>query len=272
MDSTHSINHTVSGLSLEDAPNNNVVERDGYLRIPVQAVNPHLICGLCQGYLYEACTITECMHSFCKSCLVKHLLRSLNCPMCAILIHPTDPFVHIRLDGLLQDIVYALLPQVEKSETEKERQFYEKNGGRRPTSKYESRESRRASVSRSGLAQAPTSSEKPIQPQSNVVYPRYEKVPPVALNLQCLEPKHKSHELVKPFVHVTGGATIEILTKFLRKKLQITDTQKVDMYCSCATGMVSLSDTHTLRAVKDRYCQDANIMQLNYEIKEPQPC
>ncbi|GFR95631.1 polycomb group RING finger protein 3-like [Elysia marginata] len=271
MESTENITNTVSGLSLDDFPDNhNIVERDGFLRIPVHAVNPHLICGLCQGYLYEACTITECMHSFCKSCLVKHLHRSLNCPMCAILIHPTDPFVHIRLDGLLQDIVYALLPQVEKDELEKERLFYEKNGGKRPASK---QETRRSSMSRAAQShmQVPSSTPKLHQPHkhSPKIYPSYGRAPPVALNLKCLEPKQKSHELVKPFVHVTGGATIENLTNFLRKKLQITETQQVDLYCPSETGMVSLSDTHTLRAVKDMYCQDANIVHLNYEIREP---
>ena len=34
----------------------------------------------------------------CKSCIVRHLERSLQCPTCQILIHPTDPFVHIRYD------------------------------------------------------------------------------------------------------------------------------------------------------------------------------
>ena len=62
MESTESITRITSSLSLNEIPNT-YAEKDGFLRIPVHAVNPHLICGLCQGYLYEACTITECMHS-----------------------------------------------------------------------------------------------------------------------------------------------------------------------------------------------------------------
>ncbi|KAK3765929.1 hypothetical protein RRG08_002175 [Elysia crispata] len=260
MESTESITRITSSLSLNEIPNT-YAEKDGFLRIPVHAVNPHLICGLCQGYLYEACTITECMHSFCKSCLVKHLQRSLNCPMCAILIHPTDPFVHIRLDGLLQDIVYALLPQVEKNEIENERLFYEQNGGKRPASKQETR--------RSSANVIQSSPNTPKATHSHSIFQPYVQAPPVALNLQCLEPKSKSHRLAKPFVHITGRATIQHLTKFLKKKLQITDSQKVDLYCPGASGMVCLSDSHTLRTVKDLYCHDTNILQLTYEISEP---
>ena len=29
------------------------------------SMNPHLVCGLCDGYLVDATTITECLHS-CK--------------------------------------------------------------------------------------------------------------------------------------------------------------------------------------------------------------
>ncbi|RUS82041.1 hypothetical protein EGW08_010197 [Elysia chlorotica] len=264
MEPAENLTHITSSLSLDEIPKT-YPEKDGFLRIPVHAVNPHLICGLCQGYLYEACTITECMHSFCKSCLVKHLQRSLNCPMCAILIHPTDPFVHIRLDGLLQDIVYALLPQVEKDETEKERLFYEKNGGKRPAYK---QELRRSCVSKANLIKSSPVTTKVSHGHSQSIFPPFVQTPPVALNLQCLEPNNKYHRLEKPFVHVTGRATIQNLTKFLRKKLKITESQKVDMYCPGTSGMVCLSDSHTLRAVKDLYCHDANIVQLAYEIKE----
>ena len=41
------------------------MDDNNMLWIKAQALNSHLVCGLCQGYLHEACTITECMHS-CK--------------------------------------------------------------------------------------------------------------------------------------------------------------------------------------------------------------
>ena len=48
--------------------------------------------------LHEVGTSYNLLFCFavCKSCLVRHLHRSLLCPTCHILIHPTDPFVNIK--------------------------------------------------------------------------------------------------------------------------------------------------------------------------------
>ena len=36
---------------------------------------PFLNCNICKGVLVSATTITNCLHSFCKSCLVKQMLN-----------------------------------------------------------------------------------------------------------------------------------------------------------------------------------------------------
>lgn len=41
-------------------------------RIKITDLNPHLTCPLCAGYLIDATTIVECLHS-CKSLTCKHL-------------------------------------------------------------------------------------------------------------------------------------------------------------------------------------------------------
>jgi len=35
------------------------------LKMPLQELNPHIMCALCAGYLVDATTIIECLHS-CK--------------------------------------------------------------------------------------------------------------------------------------------------------------------------------------------------------------
>ena len=37
----------------------NIMER----RVRLKVVNPHITCTLCRGYLIEATTITECLHT-----------------------------------------------------------------------------------------------------------------------------------------------------------------------------------------------------------------
>ncbi|EDV27247.1 uncharacterized protein TRIADDRAFT_54995 [Trichoplax adhaerens] len=79
-------------------------------QVKVQQINPHVICYLCQGYLIDATTITECLHSFCRSCIVKHFDKSLLCPLCNLRVHETRPHLNIRSDTTLQEIVYGLVP------------------------------------------------------------------------------------------------------------------------------------------------------------------
>ena len=41
---------------------------------------PFLNCDICKGFLVSATTITNCLHSFCKSCLVKQMLNKERAP------------------------------------------------------------------------------------------------------------------------------------------------------------------------------------------------
>uniref|UniRef100_A0AAQ4R7K7 RING-type domain-containing protein n=1 Tax=Gasterosteus aculeatus aculeatus TaxID=481459 RepID=A0AAQ4R7K7_GASAC len=47
-------------------------------------INAHITCRLCDGYLIDATTVTECLHTFCRSCLVKYLEENNTCPTCRI--------------------------------------------------------------------------------------------------------------------------------------------------------------------------------------------
>ena len=57
--------------------------------ISLNEIHPYITCFLCRGYLIEATTIVECLHTFCHSCLMKHLSReaSLSCPQCKMIIN-----------------------------------------------------------------------------------------------------------------------------------------------------------------------------------------
>ncbi|XP_025406339.1 polycomb group protein Psc-like isoform X2 [Sipha flava] len=76
----------------------------------VTDLNPHLLCVLCGGYFVDATTVIECLHSFCRSCIVKYLERNKYCPICDVLIHKSKPLSNIRPDHTLQTIVYKLVP------------------------------------------------------------------------------------------------------------------------------------------------------------------
>ncbi|XP_022240414.1 uncharacterized protein DDB_G0284459-like [Limulus polyphemus] len=96
-------------------------------RLRVMEVNPYLTCVLCGGYFVDATTIIECLHSFCKTCIVQYLESSKFCPICDVQVHKTRPLLNIRADKTLQDIVYKLVPGLFRNEMKRRRDFYETN-------------------------------------------------------------------------------------------------------------------------------------------------
>ncbi|KAJ2953532.1 hypothetical protein O0L34_g1134 [Tuta absoluta] len=90
-------------------------------------VNEHITCPLCRGYYIDATTIVECLHSFCRSCIIKHLQVKSYCPVCEMMINSAKP--NIKLDKALQDIVYKLVPGLFQREMERRQTFYASRPG-----------------------------------------------------------------------------------------------------------------------------------------------
>ncbi|KYM76894.1 Polycomb group protein Psc [Atta colombica] len=94
-------------------------------RTLLRDINPHLICLLCRGYLIDATTVGECLHCFCKSCILKYLSTAAHCPLCKHAINKAKP--NFKADKALQDIVYKLVPGLYHREMLKRREFYKKH-------------------------------------------------------------------------------------------------------------------------------------------------
>uniref|UniRef100_A0A6G1SNH2 Polycomb group RING finger protein 3 n=1 Tax=Aceria tosichella TaxID=561515 RepID=A0A6G1SNH2_9ACAR len=85
--------------------------------IKLSELNEFISCPVCHGYLIDATTVNECLHTFCKSCIVKHIQNDNNeCPKCQTVIHERRPLDYILYDRSKQDIVYKLVPQLYISE------------------------------------------------------------------------------------------------------------------------------------------------------------
>ncbi|KAK6642942.1 hypothetical protein RUM43_004444 [Polyplax serrata] len=102
-------------------------------KIKLREVNRHLVCRLCRGYYIDATTIAECLHSFCRSCIIKYLEKNSFCPICEVQIHKTKPYLNLRLDKALQDVVYKLVPGLYHNEMKRRREFYSKHQDQLPT-------------------------------------------------------------------------------------------------------------------------------------------
>ena len=107
-----------------------------HVKFPLSNLTEHLMCTLCGGYYRDCHTIVDCLHSFCRSCLIlffekNGLTGNKHCPACDVELGP-HPFkrhtsistIQILPDRTLQEIVDKMLPSFKEEEIRKERDFY----------------------------------------------------------------------------------------------------------------------------------------------------
>ncbi|XP_019358297.1 PREDICTED: polycomb group RING finger protein 6 isoform X2 [Gavialis gangeticus] len=194
-------------------------DEDRERMINLSELNPYILCSICKGYFIDATTITECLHTFCKSCIVRHFYYSNRCPKCNIVVHQTQPLYNIRLDRQLQDIVYKLVVNLEEREKKQMHDFYKERG---------------LEVPKPAIPQpVPVSRGRPRKVLGSVF-----RIPPeldVSLLLEFIganEGTGNFKPLEKKFVRVSGEATIGHVEKFLRRKM--------DLDPACQDGLLVL--------------------------------
>lgn len=218
--------------------------------INLAELTPYILCSICKGYLIDATTITECLHTFCKSCIVRHFYYSNRCPKCNIVVHQTQPLYNIRLDRQLQDIVYKLVINLEEREKKQMHDFYKERG---------------LEVPKPAVPQPVPSSKGRTKKVLESVF----RIPPeldMSLLLEFIganEDTGHFKPLEKKFVRVSGEATIGHVEKFLRRKMGLDPACQVDIIC----GDHLLERYQTLReirrAIGDAAMQDG-LLVLHY--------
>ena len=123
------------------------IQRD-HVEFPLSNITTHLTCQLCNGYYRDAHTIVDCLHTFCRSCLILYFdkqkrtgltpyekkrgyTKKMSCPTCQLEIGP-HPFkaltsistIQILPDRTLQEVVDKLFPRFKAKEVEEEKKFY----------------------------------------------------------------------------------------------------------------------------------------------------
>ncbi|CAD6194162.1 unnamed protein product [Caenorhabditis auriculariae] len=97
---------------------------DGSCNVNLKRMADVVVCSLCEGYLVDATTVIDCLHSFCKSCLLKYFDDDeTTCPTCGILIHQSHPAQYVSFDRTMQDVIHKIVPGLMLDE-QKNRQAY----------------------------------------------------------------------------------------------------------------------------------------------------
>uniref|UniRef100_W5LV90 Polycomb group ring finger 5b n=1 Tax=Lepisosteus oculatus TaxID=7918 RepID=W5LV90_LEPOC len=188
----------------------------------VRDFNHFITCYVCKGYLIKPTTVTECLHTFCKSCIVQHFEDSNDCPKCGIQVHETNPLEMLRLDNTLEEIIFKLVPGLREKEQQQEIEFWRKNNSKE-NGEGESPKSKRARI------------EDEEEENGDQDYHRSD--PQIAICLDCLRNNGQSGEnvvkgLMKKFIRCSTRVTVGTIKKFLSLKLKLPSSYELDVLCN----------------------------------------
>lgn len=207
-------------------------------RIKMCDINEMITCKICSGYLIDATTIVECLHTFCKSCIVKHLNSEDNntCPQCEEVIHQSHPLNYIKFDRTMQDIVYKLVPNLETDEYNLERAFYAEKGVPCPKD-VEAEMEKDEKIKKEEEDQTPDTN-------ANTDYHRFDEH--VNLVLES-KPDCKIKDIKRKFIRCSSLTTITHLKKFIALKCLDSMEKYKDLDVTCDGELIPKD--HTLKFV-----------------------
>lgn len=228
-----------------------VLQSNRERKIKLQELNSLITCELCRGYLIKPTTITECLHTFCRSCIVKHLQDKDDnlCPICAILIHETNPFEMLRSDQTLEDVIYKLIPSLQENEQNRVRKFYEQHKSEDENKIKEERQENGSAVPDSTTDEPAVKRVKLLAGDDDSKENFHRDDPQIGVCLECLSDnsieEQPVKELVRKYIRCSSRLTIAQVKKFLKVKLNLKTADQVEVMCN---GEIMGKD-HTLEFV-----------------------
>ncbi|CAH1785068.1 unnamed protein product [Owenia fusiformis] len=192
------------------------------VKLRIKDINPHIVCSLCSGYFVDATTITECLHTFCKSCIVKYLQSSKFCPQCNVKIHETHPLSNLKPDNVMQDIVYKLVPQLFESESHRREEFAKARG----LIKQEPKECERGEAL---LRSVYDDYQGHLYTNDEQISLCLERLRPV---VEEVPDTYKIETLPKKFLRCPSRARVSHLRKLLNRKLGVPPGLQLNIMCN----------------------------------------
>ncbi|CAG9853546.1 unnamed protein product [Phyllotreta striolata] len=103
-------------------------------KILLKDLNSVITCKLCQGYFIDATALTECLHVFCRACILRHFENSkTDCPICNTVYKKKTPAC-FKADPQIQSLVYKVVPSLFARESQRRDDFYRSTGVRASSS------------------------------------------------------------------------------------------------------------------------------------------
>lgn len=235
------------------------------VHFPARDVNPHLVCRICAGYFRDASTIVECLHTFCKSCLLKEFRKGLGvCPHCNVYLGP-NPTNVIMFDRTLQEIVDKIFPELEEKDKKEEEEFYKDRGI--------SLKPEFAAVARELHNSEPRKRLKRATAGEKEEFVRFKITPERESDIAAGESKSdvgagagaaksdRLPSLQKPYLRTQGKLKMAHLKKYLCRKLGISNTDEIEILCN---GEVLGQELSLNFISRTRWCNSSADLTLHY--------
>ncbi|XP_057671095.1 mucin-2-like isoform X1 [Diorhabda carinulata] len=185
----------------------------GSTKIPITDLNAYITCKICSGYFVDASTIIECLHTFCRSCIIKYFQKNKYCPVCDVQVHKSKPLLNIRPDKTVQDIVYKLVPRLFQNEMQRRREFYDNHPEAKPSS----------------------------LEQCGVVAYQHLLTPEETI---CLTLSYHGADNKPRYLRCPAAVTMGHIKKLIRAKYDLTESHRVDVFYNqdCLSSSLTLMD------------------------------
>lgn len=181
-----------------------------------------ITCTLCRGYLIDAVTLVKCLHSFCKSCILKRLEKDSTCPVCDLRISTMKLDLHLKKDDALQNIVYKAVPGLYQREMKRRRDFY---GSRSKGDKTTLTPEERGELDDSSKGRVIFSPDEAIS-----LSLEYKHLSSKGEKCKTEKQDPSFKEPPKRYLNCPAAVTIALLQKFLRMKYSIGAKSRIDIF------------------------------------------
>eukprot|EP00939_MAST-03C_sp_MAST-3C-sp1_P004351 g4351.t1 len=256
-------------------------------RVNVEDIKMHLTCRMCSGFFRDAHTIVECLHTFCKSCIMIHFKKGeRSCPHCHRELSSANPEMMLRFDRTMQSLVDKIFPDIQTADREKEEAFYAARNIKRKEDVHvtaeknlSSKENQKDSAAAKGaLPQKSAATTKPRSPSDGTKTSTNEEthdgrnvrtdtkskdVNPTSLGADvdfklvadrdCPENLQLA-PLPKPFLRTSNKLKVTHLKKYLGKKLEGVTSGEIQV----AVEGHDLEPRHTLATIITEILKDAS--------------
>lgn len=206
----------------------------------------HLICSLCGGFFLDPYTVVECLHTFCRSCLMKHLMTSQQCPKCSTRATKSQFGKEIIADRTLDEIVNKVFPHFRTRDEEAEANFYKGRGIRLKP------------------GQVPGTSERPT-PKTM----KRKKTADDWMEIKVKADDQTVRERMLGQVHndclcLSSRAKVSTLKKYLAKQLKMKDHRSLEVTCNG----VPMGDEYNLNFIqRTRWMNPEKSLELKYRLQ-----